>query len=153
MLKCQTGSNIWIHFNALTPLLTVKTVLKSWDFLTGNTENSCPVNSLCGEIGLVPYVRWKNESTSLTEGCWTVTYDRDPIANTRWNPQSESWGHWEVSDRNVGWHHSDVSMPWWTAEFDCLKLPVMNESTALECVCGWGWMLSFTQIPIFSPQH
>lgn len=86
----------------------------------------------------------------LSERFWKVTYSLWPYLITlqcspKWKALSGSWGHWEVSDWHVAWHHSNVSIPRRTAEFNSLKLAVINECTTLE-----GKILGFTHTAVFS---
>lgn len=101
----------------------------------------------------VPVQERGNKSASLSERFWKVTYSLRPYLITlqcspKWKALSGSWGHWEVSDWHVAWHHSHVSIPRRTAEFNSLKPAVINESTTLE-----GKILGFTHTAVFSSRR
>lgn len=50
----------------------------------------------------------------------------------KWKAVSESWGHWEVTDWHVGWHHSNGSIPRRIAGFNRKKSAVKNHPITLE---------------------
>lgn len=110
------------------------------------------------KFGLVPVVEGGNMSTCLSERFCRVSYSQGPCSalnlitlqrSSKWKACSECWGHCEVSDWHVDWHHSNVPVPRRIAGFNCPKVSC-DEWTSRP----GGGNITFTRVHGFSaPQE